>query len=61
MLVFTGLPPALGTVSLVWADVSLEPVNVSRKGASATKRYQNPSPSDLGKLEHSLGSVMVQI
>lgn len=38
------LPWAL---SLVWADVSLEPVNVSRKGASATKRYQNPSPSDL--------------
>jgi len=38
------LPWAL---SLVWADVSLEPVNVSRKGASTTKRYQNPSPSDL--------------
>ena len=47
MLVFTDLPPPLGAMSLVWADVSLEAVNVSRKGASATKRFQNPSPSDL--------------
>lgn len=46
MLVFTDRPPPLGTMSLVWA-VSLEAVNVSRKGASATKRFQNPSPTDL--------------
>lgn len=47
MLVFTDLPPPLGTLSLVWVDVSLEAVSVSSKGASATKHFQNPSPSDL--------------
>lgn len=46
MLVFTDRPLPLGTMSSVWA-VSLEAVNVSRKGASATERFQNPSPSDL--------------
>lgn len=47
MLVFTDLLPPLGTLSLVWVDVSLEAVSVSSKGASATKHFQNPSPSDL--------------